>query len=107
LKFNGLTWEPPLNNITRKIPFIPTEQEIDDVIAGCPNAVATILQLLKERAMRSGEAISVKWIDVDFKENTIKMAGVRYTRQSRKKPPISISLFSVSTFRSLCFWIKS
>ena len=27
LKFNGLTWEQPRCNLTRKIPFIPTEQE--------------------------------------------------------------------------------
>jgi integrase len=73
LKVNGMTWEKPRCNVTRKIPFIPTEQEIDDLIAGCPNRVATFLQLLKETAMRSGEAKRLKWIDVDFQRRIITL----------------------------------
>jgi integrase len=71
LKFVGLSWEPPICNVTRKIPFIPCEQEIDDLIAGCPNIVATFLQLLKETAMRSGEAIRLQWKDVDLERRLI------------------------------------
>jgi hypothetical protein len=41
--------------------LIPSEQEVDALIAGTPKSVATMLQLLKESAMRSGEAIRVKW----------------------------------------------
>lgn len=71
LTFIGLTWEPPSYTLTRKIPFIPTEQEIDDLIAGCPNTVAIFLQLLKETAMRSGEAINIPWKDVDLERKVI------------------------------------
>jgi len=71
LKFNRMTWEPPRCNVTRKIPFIPTEQEIDDLIAGCPTTVATFLQLLKETAMRSGEAKRLKWTDIDLQRRII------------------------------------
>jgi integrase len=73
LKFNGMTWEPPRCNVTRKIPFIPTEQEIDELIAGMPTTVATFLQLLKETAMRSGEAKRLKWTDVDFQRRIITL----------------------------------
>jgi integrase len=73
LKFLGLTWEPPSYTITRKIPFIPTEQEIDDLIAGNPNTVATFLQLLKETAMRCGEALRLKWKDVDLERRIITL----------------------------------
>lgn len=73
LKFLGLTWEPPRYNITRKIPFIPTEHEIDDLIAGCPNVVATFLQTLKETAIRSGEAKALKWVDVDFERRVLTL----------------------------------
>jgi integrase len=71
LKYIGLSWEQPRCILTRKIPFIPAEQEIDDLIAGNPTAVATMLQLLKETAMRSGEAIRLKWIDIDFQRKII------------------------------------
>jgi integrase len=73
LKFLGLTWTPPSYTITRKIPFIPTEQEIDDLIAGNPNTVATFLQLLKETAMRCGEALRLKWKDVDLERRIITL----------------------------------
>jgi len=73
LKINGLKWEKPRCNTTRKIPFIPTEQEIDELIAGCPTTVATFLQVLKETAMRSGEAKTLKWIEVDFQRRIITL----------------------------------
>jgi len=73
LKFLGLKWTPPKYTITRKIPFIPTEQEIDDLIAGCPNTVATFLQLLKETAMRCGEALRLNWKDVDLERRIITL----------------------------------
>jgi len=68
-----LKWTPPKYTITRKIPFVPTEQEIDDLIAGCPNTVATFLQLLKEMAMRCGEAKRLMWINIDFEKNIITL----------------------------------
>jgi integrase len=73
LKFLGYTWKPPKYTITRKIPFIPTEQEIDDLVAGNPNTVATLLQLLKETAMRCGEALGLKWKDVDLERRIITL----------------------------------
>jgi integrase len=73
LKTNHMQWGKPRCNVVRKIPFIPNEQEIDELIAGCPNRVATFLQLLKETAMRSGEAKRVKWIDVNFERRTITL----------------------------------
>jgi hypothetical protein len=62
IKYLGLIWEAPTCKVTRKIPFISKEQEIDDLIAGMPTIVATYLQLLKETALRSGEAIRIKWV---------------------------------------------
>jgi len=63
--------EKPKCKITRKIPFIPTEQEIDALIAGCIKRMATFLQLLKETAMRSGEAKRLKWTDVDLEKRIV------------------------------------
>ncbi len=71
LKYFGSTWEEPICNVTRKLPFIPTTEEVNDLIAGCSVPVATFLQLLFETAMRSGEAIKLKWIDVDFERRLI------------------------------------
>lgn len=73
LKFHGIKWDPPRCNVTRKFPFIPVEQEINDLIAGCPCQIATFLQVLKETAMRAGEAKRLKWIDVDLERHVITL----------------------------------
>jgi len=73
LKMQGLLWEKPRCKITRKIPFIPTEKEIDTLIAGCGRKTATFLKLLKETAMRSGEAKRVLWTNIDSQRNIITL----------------------------------
>jgi integrase len=69
----GGKWEPPKYKPTRKLPFIPTEQEINQLIAGCNRKTATFLQLLKETGARSGEALRLKWIDFKFESKTVKI----------------------------------
>lgn len=71
LRFLGQTWEKPKNNVTRKIPFIPTEAEIDDLIAASPSPLAAFEQLLKETALRRGEALRIPWKDVDLERKII------------------------------------
>ena len=71
LKFHGQKWEKPRCIVTKKIPFIPTEQEIDDLIAGTPQMISAFLQILKETAMRAGEAKRLLWTDVDLERRVI------------------------------------
>ncbi len=71
LNYQGLTWNPPKCNVIRKLPYVPKEKEIDSLVAGCSRNVAIFLQLLKETGMRSGEAIAITWIDVDYQKRTI------------------------------------
>ncbi len=73
LKMEGLIWEKPRCKVTRKIPFIPMEEELDALIAGCGKKSATFLRLLKETAMRSGEAKRILWTDVDFERRMITL----------------------------------
>jgi integrase len=71
LKKEGGTWTPPRYKRVRKLPWIPTESEVDQLIAGCNHRVATFLQLLKETGMRPGEAWRLKWIDIDSIKRTV------------------------------------
>jgi len=48
------------------LPYIPTERELDHLIAGMSHKYATFLQLLKESAFRPGEAMSLTPRDVDL-----------------------------------------
>jgi len=73
LKMEGLTWEKPRCKVTRKIPFIPTEAELDALIAGCGKKTATFLRVLKETAMRSGEAKRLLWTNIDSERRIITL----------------------------------
>jgi integrase len=73
LKMKGLKWEPPTYKTTRRLPFIPTEQELDSLIASCGKKLAAFLQLLKETGMRCGEANRLQWQDVDLERQIITL----------------------------------
>jgi len=72
-KWMGLKWDKPIYRRIRKIPFIPLEREIDDLIAGCPKHIATFLQVAKETGARAGEIFALEWSDVDFEKKTVKI----------------------------------
>jgi integrase len=73
LTLNKMTWTPPRCTVTESLPFIPTEQEIDSLISAAPKKLSTFLLLLKETAMRRGEAKRLEWINIDSERNTITL----------------------------------
>ncbi len=70
LSFLGGKWEKPKYIYAQRLPFIPLETDIDQLIAGCSKKVGVFLQLLKETGARKGEAARLKWTNIDF-ERTI------------------------------------
>ena len=62
-RWANLHWNPPQYKAIRKIPFIPTETEIDQLIAAFKTRTATFLQLLKETMGRAGEIWALEWVD--------------------------------------------
>jgi integrase len=52
---------------------MPTEKEIDDLIAGGGERTSRFLQLPKETGIRAKEAWNLKWIDMDFTNSTVKV----------------------------------
>ena len=89
LKMVGGKWQPPLYITVRKIPFIPKETEIDQLIAGCSKRMATFLQVLKETGARCGEIWPLKWEDIDFESKIVnitaeKNSNPRVTHLSNK-----------------------
>ena len=56
LSIVGGTWKPPKYQAVRKLPYVPTEKEIDCLINAAYRKHSTFLLLLKETGMRSSEA---------------------------------------------------
>jgi len=73
LRMTGGKWDPPKYQFASKLPWIPTEAEIDALIAGTGPKTSTFLQLLKETGARSGEASMLKWTDIDFEAGTVRI----------------------------------
>lgn len=73
LKMVGGKWEAPLYQTVRKLPFIPKETEIDQLIAACSQRMATFLQTLKETGARCGEIWMLKWSDIDFESKVVNI----------------------------------
>ena len=73
LRMVGGTWEAPIYQTIRKLPFIPKETEIDQLIAGSSKRMATFLQTLKETGSRCGEVWRIKWDDIDFESKVVNI----------------------------------
>jgi integrase len=73
LKMHGQTWKKPVYKTVRTIPFIPTEEELNNLIAGCNRITATFLQLLKETGARCGEAFMLQWSDINFENQIVNI----------------------------------
>jgi integrase len=72
-KYCGIAWSLPKYKPQKPIPFIPTEQELDLLIAHTSKMVSALLQLLKETGARVGEALKLKWADIDFERKTVRI----------------------------------
>jgi integrase len=73
-KWAGMKFVLPRINIPEKLPFIPAEREIDDLIAACTKYIATFLQLCKETGARCGEIAQLKWTDIDYENTTVRIS---------------------------------
>jgi len=62
----GFTYKPRRFKREEKLPYIPTEAELDILITGCGGRVRVFLQLLKESAFRPVEAFSLTPKDLDL-----------------------------------------
>ena len=90
---HGLQWNPPKYKRINKLPFIPTETELDQLVAGCGQRTATFLQILKETAARCGEAWQLHWTDIDFKNRIITITPEKGSNPRQFK--ISMTLISM------------
>jgi integrase len=72
-KFLKIPWEKLKVRYEPKQVYIPTEEEIDALISGSGNRLATFLQVLKDTGARKGEAVKIKHSDVNSCNNTISI----------------------------------
>jgi len=67
-----------------KLPFIPTESELNMLIGCAGPKLQPFLQTLKETGARSGEVAALKCIDVDFERRIITIKNAEKNSNSRQ-----------------------
>jgi len=77
LAMEGLTWQRPRYKQKSRLPFIPTEQEIDQLIAGVGKKLGTFLQGLKDTGVDPGELMKLRWIDINIETRKVSITPVK------------------------------
>lgn len=72
-RFNGIIWKIPRYSAEHEIPFIPTEKELDELIAASGRIVSAYLQLMKETGARAGEISNLLWTNVDIQQRLVRI----------------------------------
>jgi len=98
-KFQQLTIsEMPEYKGQSKLPFIPSESELDMLIACAGPKLQPFLQCLKESFARSGEVGALKWQDIDLERHILTINDPEKTSNPRQ---IEISEKLVSMLKRL------
>lgn len=64
-------WRKPKTTYKRPDVKIPSEQDIDLLMAHCGKRTACLLQVLKDTAARVSEAVKIEWKDINAEARTI------------------------------------
>jgi integrase len=117
-RFLKIHWEPPEYIPEAEIPFIPTEQELDQLIAGCGKKTATYLQLMKETGARAGEISKLTWADIDFQQRIVRIKpekgslprmlplSLKATEMLNNIPKTSDRIFLFADDMRSCFYVQ-
>ena len=73
LQMHGEKWNPPRYRRPQKLTFIPTETELNQLIAAAGRKTGCFLQGLKDTGADPGELGRVRWVDVDHEAKTMKI----------------------------------
>lgn len=76
-RYKKLEWKPPKYMNVTKLPFIPTEQEIDLLISATGKQTSTALQTIKETGVRIAELVQLKWTDLDVERKTLSITPAK------------------------------
>jgi len=72
-RFKNIPFDRPRYKRIDKIPFIPLETEVEQLVSGMSRKGSAFLQL-RETGMRCGEAWNLKWKDIDFEKGAVNVS---------------------------------
>jgi len=76
-KTNGIEWKKPYFKWERKIPLIPTTENITKIISASPPKYATIFTILAETGLEAHELATIQRKDIDLERGIINAQGCK------------------------------
>lgn len=77
LQMEGLSWKRPHYVQPERLPFVPTEAELNQLIASCGKKLSVFLQGLKDTGADPGELAAIGPTDVNAENRTIQIRPVK------------------------------
>jgi integrase len=77
LRMEGRDWQRPIYRQIKTTPFIPTEDELDQLISGSGKKLGIFLQGLKDTGADPGELAKLKWKDINTETGTVSITPVK------------------------------
>jgi integrase len=93
IKSIGKKWTETKYANEERYPYIPTEQEIDQIIASSSPKYATALLTLKETGIRTDELMKLQWTDLSTERKTLTITPSK--RSNPRILPISDKLIAL------------
>ncbi|MGO8806243.1 MAG: hypothetical protein ACLQO7_06505 [Candidatus Bathyarchaeia archaeon] len=69
----------------KSLPFIPTEKEVDALVAASTKKVGTCVLAFKETGFRISELWQCKWTDLDEENFTLKCVAEKHGNPRQEK----------------------
>jgi integrase len=77
LKMEEHSWQRPKYRQKKTLPFIPMEEELDQLIASVGRTTGVFLQGLKDTGADPGELAKLRWIDINHEAKTVNITPVK------------------------------
>ena len=92
-KYKKFSWVKPHYDRIDVLPFVPTTQEITDMIACLGPKMSVFTLLLKETGCRFNEGYNLRWQDINPK-NTVTITPLKGSNARQLKNQFTIDLKS-------------
>ena len=95
-KVNNIPFDKPRYKYERKIPLIPTTENIYKIISHCHNKYATIFTILEQTGIAPQELATTKRTDIDAENGIINVQGCKgHNSRSIKLKPQTADLLRI------------
>lgn len=95
-KIMKIPWEPIKVKYEPKAPFLPTHEELNQLIGAASKRLAAFLQTALTTGARTGELCKLRWIDIDAEKCTITINNAEKGSRNRiiKVPQKTIAMLT-------------